>query len=79
MFVTKITNMKKPVKLKLEAGKNYAWCTCGLSDKLPFCDGKHSDTGMRPLIFSVDETKEYYLCACQHTQKPPFCDGSHKH
>jgi len=70
--------MNKPVKLKLEAEKNYAWCTCGLSSKLPFCDGKHSDTGMHPLIFKVDETKDYWLCNCQLTKKPPFCDGSHK-
>jgi len=71
--------MNKPVKVKLEAGKNYAWCTCGKSKRLPFCDGNHSDTGMSPLIFKVDETKEYWLCACQHTNKPPFCDSSHKH
>ena len=70
--------MKTPVKITLEADKNYAWCTCGKSRRLPFCDGNHSDTGMRPLIFSVEETKDYYLCRCQLTGTVPFCDGHHK-
>jgi len=69
---------KKPyIKIKLEAGRNYAWYTCGQSKRLPFCDGKHSDSGMLPMIFSVDESKEYILCGCQLTSHPPFCDGTH--
>ncbi len=63
--------------MELVAGKNYAWCTCGLSRRLPFCDGKHGDSGMQPLIFSVDETKIYKLCNCQLTDNQPFCDNSH--
>jgi len=64
----------KPEKLLLIANKNYSWCTCGLSKRLPFCDGKHSDSGMRPMVFTVDTTKEYHLCTCQLTNNPPFCD-----
>ncbi len=30
-----------PVLIDAEAGKNYAWCTCGLSDNQPFCNGAH--------------------------------------
>ena len=38
-----------PIAVTLEAGKRYAWCTCGLSEKQPckatkngpFCDGSH--------------------------------------
>ncbi len=70
--------MNNSIKLQLEANKNYTWCTCGLSSRLPFCNGKHSDTGLRPLIFSVNKTKNYLLCTCQRTQDAPFCDGSHK-
>ncbi len=68
----------KPYKVKLEAGKNYAWCTCGFSNREPFCDGAHSDSGMRPLIFTVGETKEYFLCGCKLTENQSFCDGKHK-
>ena len=32
---------KEPAGLTLEAGKTYAWCACGLSQKQPFCDGSH--------------------------------------
>ena len=67
-----------PYKVKLEAGKNYTWCTCGLSKKDPFCDGSHSKVGKQPLIFTVPETKEYFLCGCKLTHNPPFCDGTHK-
>ena len=30
-----------PVLIDAEAGKNFAWCTCGLSDNQPFCNGAH--------------------------------------
>lgn len=30
----------KPVVMDLEPGK-YAYCTCGLSAKQPYCDGVH--------------------------------------
>ena len=32
---------KSPYKVKVEKGKIYFWCACGLSNKLPFCDGAH--------------------------------------
>ena len=28
-------------KIKLLPSKKYSFCTCGLSEKLPFCDGAH--------------------------------------
>ncbi len=68
----------RPYKIKLESVKNYAWCSCGLSKREPFCDGSHSDSGMHPLIFAVEETKEYNLCGCKLTSNPPFCDNTHK-
>jgi CDGSH-type Zn-finger protein len=36
-----IAAKKEPCCVQTEAGKTYAWCTCGLSEKQPFCDGKH--------------------------------------
>ena len=35
-----ICAQKGPYVVTLEEGKKYGWCTCGLSEKQPFCDGK---------------------------------------
>ncbi|MFT4787097.1 MAG: CDGSH-type Zn-finger protein [Cyclobacteriaceae bacterium] len=69
---------KQPIAVELEAGKKYAWCTCGHSANQPFCDGSHKETGMTPNMMTVNETKTYYMCQCKHTKNPGFCDGSHK-
>jgi len=67
-----------PTKVNLEKDKKYAWCTCGLSEKQPFCDGAHKGSDMKPQIFSEPEEKTVHLCNCKQTQKGPYCDGSHK-
>lgn len=69
---------KNPVAVELEAGKTYAYCTCGLSDKQPFCNGAHRGTEFVPMKFVAEETKTAYMCQCKHTSNPGFCDGSHK-
>ncbi len=66
----------KPVVTTLEPG-SYAWCSCGLSKKQPFCDGSHAGTAYRPKTFLVEASQNVALCNCKHTNKPPFCDGSH--
>jgi CDGSH-type Zn-finger protein len=66
------------IAIELEEGKNYAWCTCGLSEKQPLCDGKHRGTGMSPTIHKAEKTETKYFCACKETKNGPFCDGSHK-
>jgi len=68
---------KSPYVVKLEAGKEYYWCSCGRSKNQPFCDGSHKGTDFEPVAFKVDETKMYNLCGCKHTKNPPFCDGEH--
>jgi CDGSH-type Zn-finger protein len=68
----------RSIAVALEEGKNYAWCTCGLSDKQPLCDGKHKGTGMSPTVFKAEKTEVKNLCACKETKNGPFCDGSHK-
>jgi glutamate synthase domain-containing protein 2/CDGSH-type Zn-finger protein len=72
-----IISDRKPQKVKLEAGKNYAWCACGKSAKQPFCDGSHAGTSFKPVVFKADEDKDAYLCLCKRTGNAPFCDGSH--
>lgn len=67
-----------PIKVELEAGGTYAYCTCGQSSKQPFCDGSHSGTEFRPKVFKAEKDGAHFLCACKTTGNAPFCDGSHK-
>ena len=30
-----------PFAVEVEEGKKYSWCSCGKSEKQPFCDGSH--------------------------------------
>ena len=78
-----------PIMVKVDAGKVYSWCTCGLSQKQPFCDNAHrqitptinadgeSVMPYRSLKVQFDESKEVWFCQCKHTKNPPFCDGTH--
>lgn len=72
-----IIAQRAPYKVTIEAGKNYAFCACGLSRKQPFCDGSHSGSGLAPQVFKAEETKEAFFCGCKHSKNIPFCDGSH--
>ena len=67
----------KPIKVELEAGKNYFWCQCGLSQSQPFCDGSHAGTDIKPLRFTAEKTGAAGLCQCKSTANAPFCDGTH--
>lgn len=66
-----------PIKVDVEAGKSYFWCTCGQSSKQPFCDGSHKETGMSPTKWTAQEDGAKFFCTCKATGKEPFCDGSH--
>ncbi len=66
----------KPFILEMKPGQ-YAWCSCGESQKQPFCDGAHKGTGLGPRIFTAEQDETLYLCGCRRTKKPPFCDGTH--
>lgn len=67
-----------PQQVNLEAGKKYAYCTCGLSESQPFCDGKHKGGSFVPIVFTAEETKTSYFCQCKRTGNAPQCDGTHK-
>ncbi|KAI1723285.1 iron-binding zinc finger CDGSH type domain-containing protein [Ditylenchus destructor] len=72
---------KKPIKVQLEAGKTYSFCTCGLSSRQPWCDGSDHQLGRtmrRSIDFTVDKTGDYVLCMCKQSKKMPICDGTHK-
>lgn len=67
-----------PFAVTVEAGKNYFWCACGLSQKQPFCDGSHKGSEFSPLKFTAKESQTLYFCGCKGTHSQPLCDGSHK-
>lgn len=69
---------KKSIKVDLEAGKTYFFCTCGESEKQPFCDGAHKGGDFTPQKFVAEKDGPAFLCACKHSKKQPFCDGAHK-
>jgi len=67
-----------PFAVEVEEGKNYSWCSCGKSEKQPFCDGSHRDTEFSPVRFSATESKKMFFCGYKLTASQPMRDGSHK-
>jgi CDGSH-type Zn-finger protein len=72
-----VVAQKAPYANDIEAGKRYAWCSCGQSRKQPFCDGSHKATDFMPVIVEAEVTKVVYFCGCKKTKNQPYCDGSH--
>ncbi|KAF9116165.1 hypothetical protein BGX27_004505 [Mortierella sp. AM989] len=81
----KVTNVGQynPCTVRnLKPGSIKEWCTCGLTKKGPWCDGKsHKGTTFKPLRWKVPDGKNaqtmYSICDCRYTTRPPFCDGIH--
>jgi len=72
------TAQRMPQKIAVEKGKTYFWCTCGLSEKQPFCDGSHKkELRLGPFKYIATASEEIFFCVCKLTKNPPFCDGSH--
>jgi CDGSH-type Zn-finger protein len=69
-----------PMEVSVLPDKVYSWCSCGLSEKQPFCDGKHKTIEGMPfksLKHMFESPEEATYCMCKQTKTPPFCDGSH--
>ena len=66
-----------PYRIEAKEGKTYFWCTCGQSDKQPFCDGSHKGSEFEPMKYTAEKDGPVFFCGCKHTQKAPMCDGSH--
>ncbi len=73
---TKFQN--EPFKASLDADTEYWYCTCGLSETFPFCDGSHKGTDKLPIKFSVKGDTDKWLCRCGRSGHKPYCDGSHQ-
>ncbi|MCB1384935.1 MAG: CDGSH iron-sulfur domain-containing protein [Nitratireductor sp.] len=69
---------RAPIKVSVEAGKDYWWCACGRSASQPFCDGSHKGSEFCPVKWTAEADGDKWFCACKQTDGQPFCDGSHK-
>lgn len=56
----KIEKLNQSLDLSLEKGKTYYFCTCGHSERYPFCDGAHraADTDKRSMAYACAESKK---------------------
>ncbi len=68
---------KGPYPVDVTEGKTYFWCACGRSQRQPFCDGSHKETGFEPVKFLADSSKKVYFCGCKQSSTAPICDGTH--
>jgi CDGSH-type Zn-finger protein len=68
----------QPIVLDETPGKR-AYCQCGHSAKLPYCDGAHArlGTGLSPIVIDVPETGKKAVCQCHQSGNKPWCDGTH--
>jgi CDGSH-type Zn-finger protein len=69
---------RAPMGVEVEAGRDYWWCSCGLSKAQPFCDGSHKGSGLAPMQYTPAESGTAWFCTCKATKGAPLCDGSHK-
>ena len=64
--------------IDVKKGKKYAWCSCNLSNKQPFCDGSHKKDGkFKSVKYLATENEVIFFCGCKMTDHQPMCDGSH--
>lgn len=67
-----------PIVVNETAGRK-AYCQCGLSADLPYCDGAHKreNTGVTPIVCEVNEAGKKAVCQCHKSDNLPWCDGTH--
>jgi len=58
LLITLGITMKHPVKVYLEKGKTYHFCTCGKSADGVLCDGSHKGTKFVPKEFIATRNSE---------------------
>lgn len=69
---------KTPFAVEVELGKDYYWCSCGMSKSQPFCDGSHKGSEFTPVKYTAENSKAVYFCGCKQSANGALCDGSHK-
>ncbi len=68
-----------PIHVEETAGKK-SYCTCGWSERLPYCDGSHNrlETGCRSFKVEIADPGPRWVCQCHQSSTPPWCDGTHE-
>jgi CDGSH-type Zn-finger protein len=68
----------RPIVVEETLGKK-AYCECGHSARLPYCDGSHSrlQTGVTPIVIEVAAPGKKAVCQCHQSGSLPWCDGTH--
>ena len=69
---------RTPFAVDVQGGKDYWWCSCGLSKKQPFCDGSHKGSEFTPVKYTAQADGKIWFCGCKKAGKAPLCDGTHK-
>jgi len=65
------------LKMEMKPG-TYFWCSCGRSNKQPFCDGSHRGTAFRPEKVVIEKVQRVAWCMCRHSKKGAICDNKHR-
>jgi CDGSH-type Zn-finger protein len=71
------TAKNAPYPIEVIKGQTYYWCSCGLSENQPFCDGSHQRTDLLPVEYIAAESKTVYFCGCKQSATGSLCDGTH--
>eukprot|EP01061_Rhynchopus_euleeides_P009748 TRINITY_DN18_c25_g1_i1.p1 TRINITY_DN18_c25_g1~~TRINITY_DN18_c25_g1_i1.p1 ORF type:complete len:526 (+),score=116.09 TRINITY_DN18_c25_g1_i1:112-1689(+) len=72
-----------PIVVECTAGTTYFYCTCGLSENQPFCDGSHvgvKDLDGAPYVpeaYRPAQSGPVSFCGCRTSKSGAVCDGSH--
>lgn len=71
---------KAPYVVEEKGGTKKSWCSCGLSQNQPYCDGSHKreNTGLSPITVQIEKDGKIAWCGCKHSYNKPYCDGTHK-
>lgn len=67
----------RSLKMDMEPG-TYFWCSCGKSNKQPFCDGSHKGTNFKPERVVIEQRQKVAWCMCRHSDKGAICDHKHR-
>jgi CDGSH-type Zn-finger protein len=75
-----IPAQKSPYGVEVRTGKTHycCSCSCGRSQKQPFCDGSHKPFGLSPQPYQASASKAVWFCGCKATKDRPLCDDTHK-